>query len=121
MTQLLGPPNSTNFFLLRFPIICGKISRGENIFCLDHSLIRQYFDLSPINIDKMSIALCDNRTPIRSFDQRPVPKDPVARAVEYRSLIDKGIVKNQSELASYPGTSRPGLSKVLKVLRRPVD
>ncbi|HEY9165528.1 MAG TPA: hypothetical protein VIS48_05150 [Candidatus Kryptonia bacterium] len=43
------------------------------------------------------------------------------RALEYKSLIDSGVVKNQSVLAVYLGTSRAWVSKALSALKRIKD
>ncbi|HEY9165352.1 MAG TPA: hypothetical protein VIS48_04240 [Candidatus Kryptonia bacterium] len=44
--------------------------------------------------------------------------DPLKRALEYKSLIDSEIIRNQSELAIYLGKSRAWVSKVMKVVEK---
>ncbi len=118
---LLGPPNSTNSLILNFPIICKKIERGENVFYLDSTKLAQYFDLKKVDIDNLSTALCDDV--VRPEDRRSpaVKVDPVKRALEYKSLLDNGTVKNQAELAVHLGTSRARVSKALNIPKKPED
>ncbi len=121
MAWLLGPINSTNFLHLKFPIICGKTERGENITSLDSSRLADYLDLKSINLGELSTVLC-NETLKPSRPRVLLRKmDPVQRALEYKSLIDNGTVRNQSELAVYLGTSRAWVSKALKALKTYVN
>jgi len=107
---LLGPPNSTNFLHLKFPLICNKIARGEHVFCLDSSRLAEYFDVRGLNVAELSTALCNKIIPVR---ERLAPNrsvDPVEKGRQYRRLLENGVVKNQSELAAYIGVSRAWMS-----------
>ncbi len=42
------------------------------------------------------------------------------RAIEFKSLIESGVVKNQSELAAYLGKSRAWVSRVIGTLKAPI-
>lgn len=98
-----------------------KIEKGENVFYLDLSKLDQYFNLKKVDIDILSSALCDK---IIYHDRQRSPivrTDPVKRVLEYKSLIDSGVVKNQSVLAVYLGTSRAWVSKALSALKRIKD
>ena len=114
--MLPGLPNSTNFLILKFPVICKKIERGENVFYLDATKVGRYSDLTNADINQLSTSLCGEVIP-RTVEQSHTEKaNQIRRALEYKSLIDNGIVKNQSELAKYLGKSRAWVSKVMKVL-----
>jgi len=118
MVQLLDPLNSTNFLHLKFPLICRKIQRGENVFYLDSSQFDEYFDVKGLDVEELSTALCERIILGKECETTGERVDPTERALEYMSLIENGIVKNQSELAAYLGVSRAWVSKALKILRR---
>lgn len=59
-----------------------------------------------------------NRIPLDAKEPSVTKTDPLKRALEYKSLINSGIIKNQSELAIYLGKSRAWVSKVMKVLEK---
>ncbi len=116
LTRLLpGPCSSTNFLILKFPIICRKIGRGENVFCLDSTKLGEYLDLRDIDIEFLSTALCDRPTQVDEHKSSAQGVDPIRRALEYKSLMDAGIVKNQSGLAQYLGKSRAWVSNAMIV------
>jgi len=79
--QLLGPPKSTNFFHLKFPLICRKIQRGENVFYLDSTRLGDYFDVRGLNVAELSTALCDKLIPTREHLAPKKRVDPVERLV----------------------------------------
>ncbi|HEY9165361.1 MAG TPA: hypothetical protein VIS48_04285 [Candidatus Kryptonia bacterium] len=113
-------PRSTQFhqlFNLQFPIICRKIGRGENVFYLDSTRLGQYLNFKNVNIESLSTTLRDTSIQVDRYKLPTQRVDPLKRALEYRSLIHTGIVKNQSELAAYLGTSRMWISKVMKILK----
>ena len=94
-----------------------KIQRGEHSLRLDSAALPDYFDLRRVDITKLSTALCDGRVTLKERYQPRIKADPIARARQFQSMIDSGVIKNQSELAAFLGTSRAWISKSLKVLR----
>jgi len=103
---------------LKFPIICRKIDRGENVFYLDSIQLFDYLDLEGVDTENLSTALCDELVKPRKPKPVSAEINPLKRAQQYKSLIDLGIVKNQSELADYLGKSRAWVSKAMKILRQ---
>jgi len=117
MVQLLGLLDSNNFSHLKFPLICKKIQRGENVFCLDSSRLGDYLDARGLIIEELSAALCERIIHRKNGEKRRKSVDPMKRAQECRSLIENRLVKNQSELAAYVGVSRAWVSKALRLLK----
>jgi len=82
MSLLLGLPNSTKYSILKFPIICKKIERGENVFYLDLTKLARYFDAKNVDAENMSTARCDKWTR-RDAGKPPAMKtDPSQQALD---------------------------------------
>ena len=91
------------------------------MFYPDSAKLGEYLELKNVDIEQLSTSLCDKRIRLDAKEPSVLNKDPLKRALEYKSLIETGVVKNQSELAAYLGTSRAWVSKVLKQLKRKSD
>ncbi len=120
MVQLLDPHSSINFLHLKFPIICRKIDRGENIFYLDTARMSEYFNLGGADAEILPTSLCSNIVSSKKPNSLRSKVGPMRRALEFKSLIESGVVKNQSELAAYLGKSRAWVSRVIGTLKAPI-
>ena len=54
---------------------------------------------------------------IESYKNKPVYKNPIYLAKEYKKMIDSRIVKNQAELARIKGISRTRVTQILNLLK----
>ncbi|HUI30232.1 MAG TPA: hypothetical protein VLX91_08435 [Candidatus Acidoferrales bacterium] len=116
--SFLGPPKSTNLLHLKIPIICRKKDRGENISYLDSASMAPHFNLEG-DIEIPSIAPCDKIKLAVKPALVPTKVDPITRALQYKTLIEDGFVKNQSELPACLRRSRAWVSRVMRILRGP--
>jgi len=70
------------------------------------------------NIDRTFIStFYFPRTITKSNNPKPVYRNPIYLAKEYKEMINSGEVKNQSELAKLKGLSRARVTQILNLLK----
>ena len=111
-------PNLLTFHTSNSLVFAGKFKERENVFYLDPSQLVEYFDAGALNVGELSMALCDGIIPRNKLRIEGKKVGPLERAHQYRSLIENGVVKNQSELAAYIEVSRAWVSKTMSIMEK---
>ena len=109
-------PESSNFLILKIPVIIEKLACGERRGTVDRKSVIKYFKMSDEEIYRLTkyFSIPGKLEVAQTSEQI----DRQSRAIKYKELIDGGYFRNQADLARHIGVSRAWITKVMNELKR---
>jgi len=109
------PSEVRTVLTIKLPFSIKNSTRGHKVLIIDTKRIKDFVKISASTIKRLT-----DYFEVETFNERRKIRKKIDRiklAKEYRLLLEKGVYKNQAELARGIGVSRVWITKVINTLK----